>query len=191
MKRHNLAFIDIETTGLNPDKHEIIEIGCVLVKQERDKEGLPQAQSRGAFSFEIIEEFELKVKPERIEDAEPEALRINKYDPGAWIFAYTLEEAMKILSDKTKDSIMVAHNIAFDFSFINKAFQTTGVENKMHYHKLDTLSMAFAKLHNKDDVDRFSLASLGKYFGIENKQAHTALSDARAAFEVYKKLMGL
>ena len=31
MRKHNLAFIDIETTGLNVIKHEIIEIGCGII----------------------------------------------------------------------------------------------------------------------------------------------------------------
>ena len=30
MKKHNLAFIDIEATGLDVSKHEIIEIGCII-----------------------------------------------------------------------------------------------------------------------------------------------------------------
>ena len=55
MKKHNLAFIDIETTGLNLLKHEIIEIGCVLTTPE----------------LKVIEEFELKIKPEHIENADP------------------------------------------------------------------------------------------------------------------------
>ena len=50
MKNQNLAFIDIETTGLLLDKHEIIEIGCVLVSQ-----GSP-----GAPKFKKLEEFEIK-----------------------------------------------------------------------------------------------------------------------------------
>jgi hypothetical protein len=33
MKTHNLAFIDTETTGTNPDKHEIIELALIIAKQ--------------------------------------------------------------------------------------------------------------------------------------------------------------
>jgi len=33
MKNHNLAFTDLETTGLDAHKHEIIEIGCLLARQ--------------------------------------------------------------------------------------------------------------------------------------------------------------
>jgi oligoribonuclease (3'-5' exoribonuclease) len=33
MRKNNLAFIDLETTGLDPEKHEILEIGLVLARQ--------------------------------------------------------------------------------------------------------------------------------------------------------------
>lgn len=180
MKKHTLAFIDTESTGLDPDEHELISIGAVLVRQDWSGEKP---------AFQIAEEFELKIKPERIEDADRVSLRVNKYDPADWVFAYTLPEAMKILSEKTKDAIMVSHNVAFDYMFLEKAFRTTGVENKMHYHKLDTISIAFAKLHGRGDINQFSLRSLCEKFGIENKSAHTALSDARATFLLYRRLL--
>lgn len=181
MKKHNLAFVDIETTGFDPDKNEIIEIGLVLVKQIGDS----------GSKFEILEEVELKVKPERIEDADPQALKVNGYDPSQWIFANTLKEAMTVFSAKTEDAIFVAHNLTFDYSFIDKAFKTTGVENKMFYPKIDTISVAYAKLHNNPQVEKFRLQKLCEYFGITNERAHTALADARATFLVYEKMMNL
>ncbi|MCU0660647.1 MAG: 3'-5' exonuclease [Candidatus Pacebacteria bacterium] len=181
MKKHLLAFIDTETTGLDITKHEIVEIGGVIVSQSWDDPTNPV--------FEIVDEFEFKVKPERIGDADPVALRVNGYDPSAWIFAYTLSEAMQLLAQKTKGAIMVGHNICFDFAFLEKAFIDTGVENTMHYHKLDTISIAFAKLTTVEGIDKYSLRFLCEYFGIENRNAHTALSDARATFALYKKLM--
>jgi oligoribonuclease (3'-5' exoribonuclease) len=40
MKIHNLAFIDTETTGTDPDKHEIIELAVIIAKQvEREGKG--------------------------------------------------------------------------------------------------------------------------------------------------------
>ena len=173
MRKHNLAFIDVETTGLNAMKHEIIELGCVLAKPD----------------LEIIEEFELKIKPEHIEDAEPVALRINNYDPANWVFAYTLPQAMKIFSEKAKNTIMVGHNLSFDYGFLEHALIKCGIANTMHYHKLDTISIAWAKLHRQPDLDRFSLRELCSRFNIENKKAHSALSDARATYELYKKMM--
>ena len=63
--------------------------------------------------------------------------------------------------------------------------------NTMHYHKLDTVSVAWAKLHNDPDIEHFSLREMCVHFDIKNERAHTALSDARATFELYKKLMRL
>ena len=181
MKKHNLAFVDIETTGFEPERHEIIELGLVLVRQIGDK----------GQEFEVIEELEFKIKPERIQDADPQSLKVNGYDPSAWIFANTLSEAMKAFAEKTKEAIFVAHNLTFDYSFIDKAFKTTGIENKMFYPKIDTISLAFAKLHTNPKIDKFRLQKLCEYFGIENERAHTALADTRALFEVYKRLMNL
>ena len=175
MRKHNLAFIDIETTGLNLLRHEIIEVGCVIATPD----------------LKIIEEFELKIKPEHIEDADKTALKVNGYAEENWIFAYTLNEAMKMFSKKVKDCIMVGHNVSFDAAFLESAFAKTQIENTLHYHKLDTVSIAWAKLHKEPDLDRFSLRELCVRFNIKNEHAHTALSDARATFKLYKELMEL
>lgn len=173
MRKHNFAFIDLEMTGLAVGKHEIIEIGCVFTTPE----------------LEVIEEFELKIKPERIEDADPVSLKISPYNEAEWAGALPLAEAMKIFVEKARDSIMVGHNVAFDAGFLEYAFAETGIQNSMHYHKLDTISIAWAKLHKEPDLEHFSLRELCARFGIINEKAHTALSDARATFELYKKLM--
>jgi len=102
MRKHNFAFIDIETTGLNLEKNEIIEIGCVITTSE----------------LEIIEEFELKIKPEYIENADPVALKVNHYNKKDWESSFSLKDAMKIFSEKVKNCIMVGHNVAFDAGFL-------------------------------------------------------------------------
>ncbi|MBY0376697.1 3'-5' exonuclease [Patescibacteria group bacterium] len=175
MRKHNLAFLDMEMTGLNPMKHEIIEIGVVITRPD----------------LEIIEEFELKVKPEHIEDADKISLKVNNYDPKNWEGAISLKEAINILNSKVKDCIMVAHNVSFDAMFLEVAFAKLGIVNTMHYHRLDTVSIAWAKLHREPDLEHFSLREMCVRFGIENTRAHTALSDARATYELYKKLMSL
>jgi DNA polymerase-3 subunit epsilon len=175
MKKHNFAFLDIETTGLNLIKNEIIEVGIVIATPE----------------LEVVEEFEIKIKPEHIENADPVALKINHYNEADWESAYSLEEAMQIISQKVKDCTMVGQNVAFDSGFLEYAFNKTGIANPMHYHKLDTISIAWAKLHNDEEVKNFSLRELCLRFGIKNEGAHTGLGDARATFELYKKLMEL
>lgn len=170
------AFIDVETSGLNPDIHEIIEIGCLIVTQNE------------AGNYVIEKEVELKVQMTRPELAEPAALRVNGYDAAAWMFAYTMPQALEALNKETKDTVFVAHNVAFDWSFVDKAYRDAGMEHGFHYHKIDTLSIAFAKLRGTD-AKHLSLRALCERFAITNERAHTALADCRATFEVFKKLM--
>ena len=181
MKKRNLAFIDLETTGLNPTRQEIIEIGCVVVKQ------VPRP-GRGA-ELEIISELDLKVKPEHLELAEPEALQINGYNDADWLFAASLEQAMKVLIEKTDGAIMISHNITFDWAFLQHAFAKTKLTNKMSPVRLDLMSMAFAKLYHQEEIQRFNLKALADYFGLKNEQAHTAMSDIKTTIEIYKKLL--
>ena len=119
------------------------------------------------------------------------ALKVNGYDPANWESAYTLKQAMEIFSTKVKDCIMVGQNVAFDSGFLEHAFAETKIANSMHYHKLDTISIAWAKFHRSPDLEHFSLREMCVRFGIKNERAHTALSDARATFELYKKLLEL
>lgn len=175
MKKYNLAFIDMEMTGLNPEMHEIIELGAVITTPE----------------LKMIEEFDLKIKPERLSDADPVSLKVSNYSPAEWGGAVTLREAMETLNQKAKDCIMVGHNVAFDAMFLETAYARLGLQNSMHYHKLDTVSIAWAKLHREPDLEHFSLRELCLRFGVENPKAHTALSDARATYLLYKKLMSL
>jgi DNA polymerase III epsilon subunit family exonuclease len=175
MRKHNFAFIDIETTGSNVLEHELIEIGCVLTTDE----------------LEVIEEFEFKIKPEHIGSADTVALKVNHYNEKDWETGYVLSDAMDILSKKVKGCIMVGHNVAFDAGFLEYTFAKLKLQNSMHYHKLDTVSMTWAKLHKNPDIDHFSLREMCKHFGIENKNPHSALSDARATYELYKKLMSI
>jgi len=181
MKKKNLAFVDLETTGLDAEKHEIIEIGAIIARQ------IPR-DGRGN-DLEIIGELDLKVKPEHLETSDPEALKINGFNEMDWMFAVDLASAMKVFADKTDGAILVAQNVSFDWLFLEKAFVKTGIENKMDYHRLDLLSMAYAKLYHDEHAQRFSLRALCEHFGIKNERAHSAMADIRAEFEVYKRLI--
>jgi len=182
MRKVNLAFIDLETTGLDPDLHEIIEIGCVVARQN-DRTG------KGP-SLEIVKEFEVKVQPIHIEKAEPEALLINGYNAQDWLFAVPLSSALAELSSYTKNSIMVAQNLTFDWGFLRAAYKKTGLEMSLHEkRKLDTVSMWFTKFYDAPKPDKFSLHYMAEFAGVVNPKAHSALADARTLFEIYRKVM--
>jgi DNA polymerase III epsilon subunit family exonuclease len=175
MRTHNFVFLDIETTGLSVIDTEIVEVGGIITTPD----------------LEIIEEFEFKIKPNKLENADPVSLKISGYKEEEWIEAYEIKDALEILSEKIKNCIIVGHNVAFDFAFLDFNFLKYNIKNPLHYHKIDTISISWAKLHKEKELIHFSLRELCLRFDIENKKAHTALSDARATFELYKKLMSL
>ncbi len=175
MRKHNFAFLDIETTGLNVSIHDIVEIGGIITTPD----------------LEIIEEFEFKIKPQNIEKADSVSLKISGYKEEEWVEAYELADALEKLKEKINNCIMVGPNVALDFAFLDFKFLKYGFKNPLHYHKIDTISVAWAKLHREKDLEHFSLRDLCLRFGIENEKAHRALCDARATFELYKKLMSL
>ena len=181
MKELDLVFVDTETTGLDANQHEIIEIGLVRVKQEWSVGEKPK--------FTFISEWSAKIKPLHLELADPKALLINGYTPNGWTDAISASDAITLFSEKTNGAIMVAHNVAFDAGFIDNYFKTYGIKNKMHYSRLDTISMAYIALQNNPALNGLSLPELCNYFDITNEHAHSALSDARADFELFKKLM--
>ncbi len=181
MKIHNLAFIDTETTGTNPSKHEIIELAVVIARQV-------MREGKGP-SIEIIEECEWKIKPKHIELADEVALRVNGYNEVDWMFAVDREKAMEEFAKKTQSCTFVSHNLVFDYAFVEKAFEETGVENRMHYAKLDTISIAFARLYDVPQADKFSLRALCELLKVENSKAHTALADTKALVACYRKMM--
>lgn len=181
MKESVLAFLDVETTGLDPQKHEVIQIGVVLARQ------FPREGNVGP-GIELIEEIDMKIKPERLDLAEEDALRINGYNDADWMFAPDLKNAMEFLSKKLEGTIQVSHNLTFDAAFMEKTFERAGMENTMARYKLDTISIAFARLYNRPDV-KYSLKYLCDLFQIKNENAHTALADAKALYQVYKKMM--
>ncbi len=181
MKDTLLAFIDTETTGLNPDVHEIIELALIVCKQIA-------VPGRGP-NLEIVKEYEWKIKPAHIELAQEDALRINGYNETDWMFAYDLRPVMEEFAKATQSCTFLSHNLAFDYPFVMKAFKLADVDSKMHYAKIDTISVAFSRLYDVPQATAFSLRALCELFKIDNTKAHTALADTRALVAVYKKLM--
>ncbi|WP_261771539.1 exonuclease domain-containing protein, partial [Myxococcus virescens] len=74
-----LAFIDLETTGLDASRHEVLEVAILRVD---------------ARSLKVLAEYEARVKPTRLADADPKALAVCGYSDAEWRNALPLEEAL-------------------------------------------------------------------------------------------------
>ena len=171
-----IALTDLETTGLNPLKHEIIELGCVIFDNE---------------TFEIYGNLNFKIKPEHIEDADPKALACNGYKEEDWEDSMTLRQALSFYAQATEGCTFMAHNVTFDYSFIVASFAKVDLTDslKLGKYKIDTMSVAWAKIPH-DKVFSFSLKTLCIYLGIPPEPAiHRAINGATCAYGVYKKLM--
>lgn len=156
------VFVDIETTGLDPLLHEIIEIAAV------DIEG------------NVL--LDAKCLPERIEDASPKALEVNGYTKEAWDSApnlLSLKDALEALIHCTEGKIIVGSNPTFDNTFLRVYMNRLGLFPKYYFKTLDLGSMFLmfsGKLEGLGDMSE-------KIGGPEAK--HTALSDCMAARAVY------
>lgn len=155
--------IDLETTGLDPKRDRIIEIG--VVKVERSK---------------AVKEWETYVNPNRkLEERITELTGI--YDEQL-LTAPAIEEVLPELFEMIGNEVLLGHRIMFDYSFLKKA----AVDHKMTFERcgIDTLKIARKYLA---DLESRGLGYLCKHYGICHT-AHRALEDARATVRLYQKL---
>src|SRR5438445_8383214 len=89
MRSRPLIFLDLETTGLTVQKHEIVEVGAIKVSSERP--------------FKILGQLSLKAKPKNLKLADKDALKIIGYSDKDWTEAIDLSQALLLL-DKFSDS---------------------------------------------------------------------------------------
>jgi ATP-dependent DNA helicase DinG len=183
VKKHKLAFVDLETTGLDPFRCEIIEVGIVLAEQKSD--------ASGAQYLELLSEHNIQLIPEHIATADAKGLEINKYHTRDWSAAVPQKEGLLAVAALLDGTVFIAQNVGFDWAFLQKAGNEHGIDfdKLVHYHKLDLASMVFGKLYHEPKLFKFSLREMTVFFDVTNQNAHTALADARATFEVCKKLL--
>ena len=159
--------IDLETTGLLPQKDDIIEIAAIYVK-----EGL------------IIDEFNVLVYTER--PLSEEISRLTGItdemieDEGLYP-----KEALAAFEKYIRGKTVIGHNLSFDFAFLDKACKEQEIEILNPQKVVDTLSLARKKIQNISD---YKLTTLAQYFGLDTADAHSALGDCYLADMVYRKL---
>ena len=165
-----LIFVDVETTGLDPEIHEIIEC-CLLIREPGGHETI----------------FTWKIKPENIENAHPTALRVNGYSEALWDHAISQKEAADLISEKCRDAIMVGHNVLFDLRFLNHLLEDQQVENKIPDRWICTQEIA-RSLQSDLDFRSVSLDSIRRSLGWTLEGAHTAEKDVLDCARLYDHL---
>lgn len=158
--------LDIETTGLSHLSDEILEIAALRVADGQ-----------------IVEEFNTLVRCEKMIPVSVVSLTgISKELLESQ--GVELEAAMKAFLTLAADEVLVCHNAAFDYRFIQAACKKCSLpipQNKC----IDTLSMARKKIKNLPD---YKLQTLAEFFSLDCEGAHRALNDCYLAYGIYLKL---
>ena len=156
--------IDLETTGLDPKRDRIIEIGAVKVEQG-----------------EVAGEWETFINPER--KLEQRIVELTGIRDEQLAGAKKISEILPELLDFLGEHVLLGHSVLFDFSFLKKA----AVNEKLTFERqgIDTLKIARKYLKH---LESRSLESLCRHYDIPHN-AHRALEDARATVALYRKLL--
>jgi DNA polymerase-3 subunit epsilon len=167
MKRE--IVLDTETTGLDPARDRVVEIGCVELVNH-----IPTGRH-----------FHVYLNPER--DMDEDAFRVHglsdtflKSQPK---FIEKADEFLAFIGDAP----LIAHNAGFDMGFLNAELERIRVPS-IRNEVIDTVTIA----RDLNPGARVSLDALCKHYGIDNSRRtlHGALLDSEILAEVYLELIG-
>jgi DNA polymerase III alpha subunit (gram-positive type) len=179
-----LAHIDVETTGLIPGYHEMIDIGLVVT----DVQG------------NIIDSLFLLIQPDHPERLQPGAYACNAFNAEKWKErnALAIDDAVdSILSFHQrvcgdKQVLMIAYNSHFDSAFLDHLFRHAdhSWREMYHYFVLDIPSMLWGMGYTDPQADKFM-----EYYQIKDEphvaEFHTGITGAMVNVRIYKALMDL
>ncbi len=161
---------DTETTGLDPaGGDEIIQVGATRIV---------------AGKLRREDCFEQLVNPQR--DIPAAGIPIHGIRPEMVADAPTIDAVLPGLHAFAQDTVLVAHNAAFDMRFLELKESRTGVV--FDQPVLDTLLLS-ALVHPQQASHR--LEEIAERFGVPVLGRHTALGDAMVTAEIFLKLVPL
>lgn len=160
---------DFETTGLSPQKNEIIQIGAVKF-DENDKE---------------IARFNQLVRPQHsvLSDAISELTQIFSQE---LIDKPIIEEVLPDFLNFIQGNLLVAHNAPFDISFLYQAIIDSDIRGVENFKIYDTLSESKHFLRRRS----YKLESFKELLNL-NLRSHDALNDCLITAALYQHLQNL
>lgn len=157
---HDIVFVffDFETTGLNYNVDKVIEIGAV-------KSSTEQVQN-------IYQSF-VNIG----ESISPQVTAINNITDDMLVGAPSIKQVLQYFLSFIEGAILVAHNVGFDFRFLNAELSRNKFNNISDIQLIDTLSLARKVFPN---LQSYKLEDLSKHANLTVHQHHRALDDAYA-----------
>jgi DNA polymerase-3 subunit epsilon len=161
---------DTETTGLDPSQgDEIIQIGALRIVNGRV---LHQ------------ESFEQLIDPQTL--LKPESIKIHGITQAMVSGQPGIAKVLPQFHRFCVDTVLVAHNAAFDMRFLQMKEASTGV--RFDQPVLDTLLLSAVVHPNQEE---HSLEVIAARFGVTIIGRHTALGDAIVTAEIFLKMIPL
>ncbi len=161
--------IDIETTGLNPNKDEMIALACIPIFQMR---------------ILVRDTFYTLIKPKSY------SIQAMKYHGisqdnlmDAPVFAEVADGILKIL-----DGVLVGHSVEFDFRFLKMHFKAVGVNFKKECLDIVMIERWLRQKRKNPDMD-LSFDAMMQYYGLKQYYRHNASADAFFAAQIFQLQM--
>ncbi|MBE9474963.1 MAG: 3'-5' exonuclease, partial [Chloroflexi bacterium] len=159
----NLVALDIETTGLDPKRDAIMEIGAVRFNGRR-----------------VEEEWSTLVNPGRA--VPPFISQLTGITNQMVAHAPPFSDVSAELADFVGEARIIGHNVSFDLSFLRR-------QRLFSYNDaIDTYEMASVLMPN---ASRYGLAALSRLLMVPLRATHRALDDALVTHGVYLRLHDL
>jgi DNA polymerase-3 subunit epsilon len=156
------CIVDIETNGSHIQRHQIIEIAGLKVK-----------------NGQIIERFESLVKCKEINEHITEITGITADDTKN---APNLKDVLYSFKLFLGDAVFVAHDVRFDYKFISESLIKIGLEPLLN-RSLCSLALAERTLVSY----RYALSYLDKTFNLNpHANHHRAMSDVQTTYALFK-----
>lgn len=156
------AVVDVETTGFRPGQARIVSIAALAVGDDGNVEG----------SFSSLLDPGVDPGPTHVHGLTTEMLA------GQPTFADIVDQLIEVLRGRT----LVAHNVAFDYSFLTAEAELVGAELP-----IDS-AMCTVELSRRLNlgVDNLRLETLASHWGVTQMRPHDALDDALVLAQILK-----
>jgi DNA polymerase III epsilon subunit-like protein len=173
------AFLDCEFGGLDPELHDITEVGVILT------------------DYRLVElaerQWRVAARPERIT---PEAAEMFGYDEALWAEAPGVRQVLTEIADmlpRDKKVVPAGQNVRMDVMFLERAYKKCDIPYPFDYHVIDLATLFYSwTLVVGEPAAALSLRQAATTAGLleGGAVAHRALEDARLTLECFRHYIG-